>query len=139
MADGSFSLMVRSQIIVRDRGYCQRCGLILFQFDTARDRVLLENVVSDYSLQHRIPRGMGGTKGARALMLGNPVNGVLLCGSGTTGCHGHIESHREEARDNGYSLSLNAPLAMLLSTPVTGFDGRQWLLTEDGSRELVAA
>jgi len=139
MADGKFSLMVRTQIIVRDEGYCQRCGRPVFRIQTSGTRVLLENVLSDYSLQHRIPRGMGGTKGARALMLGNPANGILFCGSGTTGCHGEVESHREAAREMGYSLSLNAPVGMLLSTPVTDFAERDWLLCEDGSRELVAA
>ena len=32
----------------------------------------------------------------------SPANLVVLCGSGTTGCHGWVESHRAEARELGY-------------------------------------
>lgn len=31
----------------------------------------------------------------------SPANLVVLCGSGTTGCHGWVESHRAEAYDAG--------------------------------------
>jgi hypothetical protein len=31
-----------------------------------------------------------------------PVNLIDLCGSGTTGCHGHIEHHRDEAIERGW-------------------------------------
>lgn len=41
---------------------------------------------------------MGGTKrGVNSL-----ANLALVCGSGTTGCHGYIESHREEAYERGW-------------------------------------
>lgn len=52
-----------------------------------------------YSLQHRIPRGMGGSRDARLNM---PANLILLCGSATTGCHGAVESDRAAAREAGY-------------------------------------
>ena len=42
---------------------------------------------------------MGGTKDPAA----NDVpNLALLCGTGTTGCHGHIESHRTQAKADGW-------------------------------------
>ena len=48
----------------------------------------------DCSIQHRKPRGQGGT---------NAVSNLLaVCGSGTTGCHGHMESYRTEAYDLGW-------------------------------------
>lgn len=49
------------------------------------------------NVHHRRPRGMGGTK-----FEGGPENLMVLCGSGTTGCHGWIEGHREEAREQGW-------------------------------------
>jgi 5-methylcytosine-specific restriction protein A len=42
----------------------------------------------DWSIGHRIPRGMGGTKDPRINL---PSNLLTLCGSGTTGCHGATE------------------------------------------------
>jgi hypothetical protein len=48
----------------------------------------------DWSVQHRLPRSGGGGNGLDNL--------IILCGSGTTGCHGHVESHRTEAYDNGW-------------------------------------
>lgn len=40
-------------------------------------------------------------------------NGMLLCGSGTTGCHGWVESHRQAALDSGWAIPQGAdPLAV---------------------------
>jgi hypothetical protein len=36
-----------------------------------------------------------------------PGNLILLCGSGTTGCHGYIESHRVFGRASGWLVPLN--------------------------------
>jgi hypothetical protein len=41
---------------------------------------------------------MGGSKDPAT---NSPSNVLLLCGSGTTGCHGWVESHRAEAYDLG--------------------------------------
>lgn len=84
------SQAIRQLVMERDGFQCVRCG----------------NVVSGepgvgYSLQHRIPRGMGGSRDPR---LNLPSNLVLLCGSGTTGCHGEVESRRLEAREGGFAL-----------------------------------
>jgi 5-methylcytosine-specific restriction protein A len=74
--------------LVKDRAQnrCEMCGTA----DSLR-----------WSFHHRIPRGMGGSRDQR---LNLPSNIVLLCGSGTEGCHGHIESHRETAREDGLLL-----------------------------------
>lgn len=53
-------------------------------------------------MHHRIPRGMGGTRWAG---IHSPALLVLLCGDGTTGCHGWIESHRAEALRMGWLMS----------------------------------
>lgn len=42
----------------------------------------------DWSIGHRIPRGMGGTTDPRINL---PSNLITLCGSGSTGCHGATE------------------------------------------------
>jgi hypothetical protein len=71
------------QVLVRD-GY--RC---------VRDGVPAQGARGvQWSVQHRLPRSGGGGNGCENL--------IVLCGSGTTGCHGHVESHRSEAYDNGW-------------------------------------
>ena len=52
-----------------------------------------------YSIHHRRPRGMGGSKDP---VTNSPANLLLLCGSGTSGCHDRIERGRLEARSNGW-------------------------------------
>lgn len=42
----------------------------------------------DWSIAHRIPRQMGGTRDPRINL---PSNVYTICGSGTTGCHGATE------------------------------------------------
>jgi len=56
------------------------------------------------STQHRVARGMGGT---RWLGINLPSNLLTLCGSGTTGCHGWVESHPEWAQAHGWSVSVH--------------------------------
>jgi len=70
----------------RSQNRCERCGTD----DALR-----------WSLHHRKPRGMGGSKDPA---INSPANIVLLCGSGTTGCHGWVESHRAEAYIDGLLL-----------------------------------
>ena len=57
---------------------------------------------SPLTTQHRIARGMGGTS---LRLIGSPTNGVALCGSGTTGCHGWAESHPLAAGMLGWRVS----------------------------------
>jgi hypothetical protein len=92
-----FSQKTRLLIIRRDGGRCQWCGYLLF---ASLDPISQPR--RQYSLQHRRPRGMGGSKDPA---LGLPSNGVLVCGTGTTLCHGHIESNRDEAKRRGFLIS----------------------------------
>lgn len=61
----------------RDRDRCQRCG----------------SYTPGGSLHHR--QGRGGPDPHR------PANLLLLCGSGTTGCHGWVHAHPAEAYEAG--------------------------------------
>lgn len=87
----------------------------------------------DYSVHHRRPRQMGGTRWAGS---NSPSNLMLLCGSGTTGCHGVVESHRSGAVAAGWLvLSREDPA----TAPVLIHRERWVLLTADATYEDVPA
>ena len=89
---------------------CERCGTRESEY---------------WSLHHRRPRGMGGSKNPA---LNAPSNILLLCGSGTTGCHGWVESNRAEAYETGLLLHM---WQIARETPVTLWHGT-FLLDDDG-------
>lgn len=55
----------------------------------------------DWSVHHRMPRRMGGTKSTG---INRPSNLMIVCGSGSTGCHGVIESCRAASMAAGWLL-----------------------------------
>lgn len=70
--------------------------------------------------------------GSRNPAINSVANLLLLCGSGTTGCHGHVESHRAEAVEQGFIVPRPASPE---SCPVF-YRLEQWvLLTPDGRVE----
>ena len=75
-------------VITRDCGRCVRCGTTVHG---VRGKA--------WSIHHRRPRGMGGSKAPET---NSPANLIILCGTGTTGCHGWVESHRNDAYDQGF-------------------------------------
>ena len=81
------SRATRTLVWDRDGGACGWCGRPVYE--------------GDHSLQHRRARGMGGTRRADA---NSPANLVLVCGSATTGCHGHIEANPQEAARRGFRI-----------------------------------
>lgn len=105
---------VLALVAQRDGHYCVRCSRSILNYPSSR--------------HHRRPRMMGGTRDPR---INDPRNLVSLCGSGTTGCHGWIESHRDQARAAGWLLrsldELDSPLITPLGTRIT--------LRADGTRE----
>lgn len=105
------------QVLRRDGYACVRCGA-----DATSPRG------EAWSIQHRRPRGMGGT---RRLDTNGPANLLTVCGSGTTGCHGHMESHRTDALANGWLLwQTQDPVA----EPVLVAHSSRWVwLTEAGT------
>lgn len=84
-----FPAGVRTIILDRDGYACARCGIPV---DTSS---------VGYSLQHRDNRGMGGTDDPA---INRPANGIVLCGSGTTGCHGWTEEHPIAAARHGFAV-----------------------------------
>jgi hypothetical protein len=85
-----FDAVTVAIILERDHWSCVRCGGGLHG---VRGR--------DWSIQHRRARGAGGS---RRPDTNTPQNGLSVCGSGTTGCHGHIEREREQARAHGWAI-----------------------------------
>lgn len=104
MTDGSFGDAARAAIYEAGNHRCIGCGR------------------PDVTAQHRRPRGMGGTSDVTK---GHPANGVPLCGSGTTGCHGWAERHPTEAELLGWRLE--AGTVTLLGAPYWTRNGwRAW-------------
>lgn len=103
-------------VVERAGNACEMCGRTL-----GRIRGV------DWSVQHRVPRGMGGS---RAHWINSAVNLLAVCGSGTTGCHGLIESRRADAVVNGWLIQHRAhpsAVAVLIER------GSRWVyLTSDG-------
>lgn len=69
---------------------------------------------------------MGGSRMASA---NSPANLMLLCGSGTTGCHGEVESRRTQAVADGFIV---ARPGVPETTPVYYRRERWLLLTAEG-------
>lgn len=85
----------RTKQLVADRaGYCcEICGLSLHDGTYWAE---------PHSFHHRRPRGMGGTRDQAS---NTPANLLLLCGTGTTGCHGRIERDRSTAYVFGWLVT----------------------------------
>lgn len=107
----------RTVVLQRDGQSCLRCGVHIS--------------VRGYSLHHR--------KGRHALPgmpdPHTPANLVTLCGSGTTGCHGHVHNHPEESYRAGWMI-LRGGSEDPCRVPVLDLLGHLWLLVDRG---LVAA
>lgn len=82
MSASDFPPAARRAIAERDLERCARCGRPLGPGANAH---------------HRKLRSRGG--------VGNIANGVLLCGSGTTGCHGWAHREIAKATEHGYVVS----------------------------------
>lgn len=63
----------------------------------------------DWSVHHRRRAGMGGDRRPESHAAGNLV---LLHGSGTTACHGKVESEREDSYARGWLVKANAMPAL---------------------------
>lgn len=84
------TLTVVRQVWDRDESRCFACSLALVHGQ------------GGYSIHHRRARGMGGSRRPETNL---PGNLLLLCGSGTSGCHGLIEKQRQYSLDLGLLVS----------------------------------
>lgn len=103
---------VREAVLYRDCGRCQRC---LKQVDRW----------PGFSIHHR--QGRGGRRPHRLSNL------VLLCGSGTTGCHGWAHAHPAEAYESGWMVRRNSA-DQTDQVPMVDVRGWMFSLTDDGER-----
>lgn len=110
---------VREAVLERDGHACVRCG------------VTVQRPV--YSLHHRRARGMGGSRRLHTM-----ANLVTLCGTGTTGCHGDVESDREASEAAGWLLPRRRATVTPEEWPVLRWtpDGPQWM--QPGERWAAA-
>lgn len=84
------------------------------------------------TIQHRIPRGMGGTRDPR---INRPSNLLWVCGDGTRKCHGYMENKgRAEAYEKGW---LVARAADPREVPVVLWDGRRVVLDDEGEWFMI--
>lgn len=113
---------VRLLVIGRAAGCCEVCGVLLAWFDPGGEVTF----TSDYSIHHRQPRGTGGT---RNTTVNTPANLMLLHGTGTTGCHGLVESQRALAYTNGWLVRRPTDPA---TVPALIHPGVRVYLTADG-------
>lgn len=115
--NGAFTPGVVELIVTRDRGMCAWCGGVV---TGARG--------SGWSIHHRRPRGMGGS---RKLWIGQAANGVVVHGHGTVGCHHRIEANRERATAAGFLIPMGVATAenTVINHAVLG----RVLLQNDGS------
>ncbi|MFD3815177.1 hypothetical protein ACFWRZ_08925 [Streptomyces rubiginosohelvolus] len=102
--------LVRQLVHDRDGGHCVRC-----------------NTAQNLTIHHRVNRGMGG---AREEWINQPHNLLLVC----TVCNGWFEDNPRAAVEAGWKVRRpEAPSEVDVRYP----DGRLYLLTPDGNRELT--
>lgn len=102
----------------RDQGRCFRCGRGLHWGDRGLG----------WSAHHRAPRGAGGS---RVAWVSSAANCLIVCGTGTTGCHGWIEAHRAEALEHGWLILRNS-IQRADEVPALRHDGVLVVLTTTG-------
>jgi len=105
----------RLQVLTRAYFTCERCG----------------SAQEPWSVHHRTPRGMGGS---RKKEINQPQNLLLLCGTGTSGCHGWIESYRERGYLDGYLVKRGFKPEEI---PIVDSRGKVFLILPDGTKERV--
>lgn len=83
-----------------------------------------------HSFHHRRPRAMGGTRRADS---NEPQNLLLLCGTGTTGCHGRVEASRALAYAAGWLVHQNEdPATVPADLAINEHETALVLLRRDG-------
>lgn len=113
-------LMKRRSRAIDGEMRCERCGVIVHSDD---------GVQAVKSLHHRRKRSQ-----MPKWRLWEVSNCVLLCGDGTTGCHGWVENHPDAAAEEGFHVrSWQEPREV----PVKLWHlGKKVLLNDEGGWEV---
>ena len=113
MSKSKPDIRLRANVVVREDGRCFRCGkqVAIYEPETYRDLPVVKRI-AQFSFHHRKPRGMGGSN---SLDINIFPNLIVLCGTGTTGCHGWVEANREQAYKDG--LLLHGVMGNPITTP----------------------
>lgn len=106
----------RFTVLGRNGYKCEKCG---------------DDFLWGVSVHHRRPRMMGGSKNE---LLHLPANLIALCGSGTTGCHGWVESNRDKARELGYLIM---KVESAEDIPFCDNSGKWWKIDNLGQKEQL--
>lgn len=102
----------RLNVMKRADNACERCGISI--------------VNHPGSVHHRRTKGMGGARAAN-----RPENLAVLCGTGTTGCHGWVGANPNEAAATGwYVRQWEAPETV----PMLDLFGHRFIF--DGDRRV---
>lgn len=110
----------RQLVLDRAGGCCELCGVLLHDgYDWT---------AVAHSVHHRQARGMGGTALGSA---NSPANLLMLCGTGTTGCHGFITRHPRSAEQEGWIVRHGVDPAAVPVTVRVGWRSR-WTGGVDG-------
>jgi hypothetical protein len=120
---------IRESVLERDGWACVSCG-----------RSIRGHY--GYSIQHRTPKSMGGS---RMPWINLPGNLITLCGSSVTGCHGWAEgnvqwSNRQDVIDWGYVVrrpTLAATVPVLTRLGWVLYDNDACFTYCDDSRNLA--
>ncbi|CAH0253756.1 hypothetical protein [Microbacterium sp. Bi128] len=135
---GEFPDAVVDLIWERDRGCCALCGVGLVWERRGEP-------FGGWSVQHREARKQGGAKGRP--WVARAANGVVLCGTGTTGCHGDVEHHSDNVKPVwGFSVSalgIRRPVEVPLRHAALGWvllnDAGGWEPVDEPVDDLAAA
>lgn len=72
--------------------------------------------------------------GSNNLDLHKCANLIALCGSGTTGCHGWVESNRGQSRELGYLIQKVESAELI---PFRDDSGLWWHIFNDGTKKQL--
>ncbi|WP_279106188.1 HNH endonuclease [Mobiluncus curtisii] len=114
---------MRANVVAREDGRCFRCGkqVAIYEDETYHNLPVVKRV-DVFSFHHRKPRGMGGSNSPD---INISPNLIVLCGTGTSGCHGWVESHREQAYKEG--LLIHSGIGNPILTPAFSEYRKSWI------------
>ena len=70
--------------------------------------------------------------GSRLASTDQAANLLLVCGTGTTECHGEIEGNPSQAIGRGFRVRTGADPTLI---PYMDHTGQEWHLTNEGTKE----